>query len=143
MTKQGGWQPSGFGGRLRNLRESRGWTQAELSQRAGCNRFTVAKLERGFQEPGWPLGLLLAQALGGEVGAFVAPGNGAVAEPGPAPRGRPRKAAPEEASPEQPKRPRGRPRKLPATAQGERSASEKTERSASEKTSGSASEKTS
>ena len=44
MTKQGGWQPSGFGGRLRDLRESRGWTQAELSQRAGCNRFTVAKL---------------------------------------------------------------------------------------------------
>src|SRR4051812_34280001 len=117
MTKQGGWLPSGFGGRLRDLRESRGWTQAELSERAGCNRFTVAKLERGFQEPAWPLVLLLARALGVEVGAFVVVGNGAAAEPGPAPRGRPRKAAPEQAGPEQPKRPRGRPRKAAGAAQ--------------------------
>jgi transcriptional regulator with XRE-family HTH domain len=91
MTKQGGWPRSGFGDRLRALRESRGLTQPQLAERAGCNRFTVAKLERGAQEPAWPLVLALAGALGVEVGAFVV-ANGQPAPQEMRPRGRPRKA---------------------------------------------------
>jgi transcriptional regulator with XRE-family HTH domain len=64
MSKQGGWVPTGFGGRLRVLRERAGWTQRELADQAGCNQFTVAKLERGLQEPAWPLVLALGRALG-------------------------------------------------------------------------------
>jgi transcriptional regulator with XRE-family HTH domain len=72
MPKKGGWPPTGFGARLRALRDQRGWTQAQLAERAGCNSFTVAKTERGEQEPAWPLVLALARALGVGVAAFVA-----------------------------------------------------------------------
>jgi DNA-binding XRE family transcriptional regulator len=109
MSKIGGWPPTGFGVRLRALREQAGLTQGALAERAGCNPFTVAKLEGGRQEPAWPLVLALARALGVSCEAF----NGAVAgEPAQArPRGRPPKAR-EPAAPEQPpKRRRGRPRK--------------------------------
>jgi transcriptional regulator with XRE-family HTH domain len=91
MTKQGGWPPSGFGGRLKRLREAAGLTQEQVAERAGCNQFTVAKLEGGRQEPAWPLVLQLADALGVSTEEFRARGD----EPEPAPprRGRPRKAA--------------------------------------------------
>jgi transcriptional regulator with XRE-family HTH domain len=90
MTKRGGWPPTGFGERLRQEREKAGLTQAQLAERAGCNVFTVAKTERGEQEPAWPLVLALARALGVDVTAFV----------------------PDSPSPaDQPKRKRGRPRK--------------------------------
>jgi transcriptional regulator with XRE-family HTH domain len=64
MTKRGGWPPTGFGERLRAIRSAAGLSQKALAERAGCNLFTVAKLERGAQEPAWPLVLALAQALG-------------------------------------------------------------------------------
>ncbi len=64
MSRQGGWPPTGFGSRLRVLREAAGLSQRELAERAGCNQFTVAKLERGLQEPAWPLVLALGEALG-------------------------------------------------------------------------------
>jgi DNA-binding XRE family transcriptional regulator len=35
----------------------------ELAERAECNVFSVNKLERGVQEPAWPLVLALAKAL--------------------------------------------------------------------------------
>jgi transcriptional regulator with XRE-family HTH domain len=92
VSKIGGWPPTGFGGRLRALRERAGLTQRELADKAGCNPFTVAKLEGGFQEPAWPLVLALARALGVSCAAFdgEAPGGPPKARP----RGRPRKAAP-------------------------------------------------
>jgi transcriptional regulator with XRE-family HTH domain len=71
MTKQGGWPPTGFGIRLRALREEKGMSQRELAELAGCNQFTVAKLERGLQEPAWPLVLALAKALGVTCLAFL------------------------------------------------------------------------
>jgi DNA-binding XRE family transcriptional regulator len=46
-------------------------SQLALAERAGCNQFTVAKLERGQQEPAWPLVLALANALGVNCLAFV------------------------------------------------------------------------
>lgn len=71
MTKRGGWAPSGFGERLQALRERAGLTQGELGAKAGCHSFTVSKLERGEQEPAWPLVLALAKALGVGVNEFV------------------------------------------------------------------------
>lgn len=72
MTKRGGWPASGFGGRLRTLREGAGLSQQQLADQAGCHRFTVAKLERAEQEPAWPLVLALAEALGVTCEAFTA-----------------------------------------------------------------------
>src|SRR6266849_6081512 len=62
---------SGFAGRLKELREAAGLTQPALAERAGMNRFGVAKLEQGVREPNWTTVLALARALGVEVGAFV------------------------------------------------------------------------
>jgi len=71
MTKRGGWPPTGFGARLRDLRTEAGLSQRELAKQAGCNVFTVAKLERGIQEPAWPLVLALAKALGVSTDEFA------------------------------------------------------------------------
>src|SRR5262245_25951168 len=105
-AKRDGWSASGFGERLRVLREARGMSQAQLADDAGVNVFTISKTERGLQEPAWPLVLALAAALGVEVGAFVANG-----------------AAPQEA------RPRGRPRKAAGGSQNEQSAGASTPKS--------------
>jgi transcriptional regulator with XRE-family HTH domain len=79
MTKRGGWPDSGFGERLKSVRESSGLSQAQLAERAGCHTFTISKLERGEQEPAWPLVLALAKALGVDCLAFqtVAPAQSA------------------------------------------------------------------
>jgi transcriptional regulator with XRE-family HTH domain len=70
MGKRGGWPPSGFGGRLKAIREALGVSQAELAERVGAHVFTVSKLERGLHEPAWPLALALADALGVSVELF-------------------------------------------------------------------------
>jgi len=71
MTKQGGWPPSGFGQRLKELREARVLTAQQLADQAGCHQMTISKMERGVQEPAWPLVIALGKALGVEIGAFV------------------------------------------------------------------------
>jgi transcriptional regulator with XRE-family HTH domain len=87
MTKQGGWSPTGFGHRLKRLREERELTQQALAERSGCHAMTVAKLERGVQEPAWPLVLALAKALDVDCKAFEGDPK-EIPEPR---RGRPRK----------------------------------------------------
>jgi len=93
MTRQGGWPASGFAGRLKEERERAGLSQRELAERAGCNVFTLSKLERGTQEPAWPLVRALARALGVTCAAFET--TEAVTAPqgdaAPRARGRPRK----------------------------------------------------
>jgi transcriptional regulator with XRE-family HTH domain len=86
--KKGVWPPTGYGNRLRQLREQAGIPQADLAERAGCHPMTIAKLERGVQEPAWPLVLALAKALGVDVAAFVVEGE--AGQEG-RPRGRPLK----------------------------------------------------
>lgn len=54
---------TGFGDRLKELREAAGLSQAALAEAAGLNRFGVAKLEQGVREPGWSTVLALAAAL--------------------------------------------------------------------------------
>jgi transcriptional regulator with XRE-family HTH domain len=71
MAGRGKRPASGFGGRLRAIRQEKRLSQRELAEEAGCNTNTLAKLERGEQEPVWPLVLALARALGVEVTAFV------------------------------------------------------------------------
>ena len=76
MSKIGGWEPTGFAARLKALREAAGLSQPELAEKAGCHKITVSKLERGEQEPAWPLVLSLCKALGVTCEAFR--GTGAV-----------------------------------------------------------------
>jgi transcriptional regulator with XRE-family HTH domain len=68
------WPDSGFGGRLRALREAVGMDRHGLARRAGCSYSTIMKLEQGVHEPIWSLALSLARALGVTTRAF---------EPGP------------------------------------------------------------
>jgi DNA-binding XRE family transcriptional regulator len=63
MPKWGGWDDTGFGSRLKELREAAEMSQADLAERAGCNKFTITKLEAGRQQPAWPLVLALCRAL--------------------------------------------------------------------------------
>jgi len=69
--EQGVWKPTGFGEILRRIRDERGLSQQALADAAGCHVITISKLERGRQEPAWPLVLLLAKALGVGVEAFA------------------------------------------------------------------------
>lgn len=41
-----------LGARIRELRDVRGMTQAELSKAAGINRITLSKIERGHEDVG-------------------------------------------------------------------------------------------
>lgn len=71
MTKQGGWPKTGFGEILKQLRESEGWSQAELAERANCHKRTISQLERGLHEPAWPLVVALARALDVDITVFL------------------------------------------------------------------------
>lgn len=62
---------TGFADRLASIRREKGFSQAELAERAGLNKFSIAKIEQGVSEPNWSTVLALASALGVEVGAFV------------------------------------------------------------------------
>lgn len=50
--------------RLREMRDARGWTQAELAARVGVSRKTVNTVENRVFVPSTPLALKLADALG-------------------------------------------------------------------------------
>src|SRR2546429_6835010 len=91
-----------FGARLKEIREAAGLTQPQLADRAGMNRFGIAKLEQGVTKPAWETVLALASALGVSCEAFTSAPTERE-RPG---RGRPAKPSPREPAP---KRPRGRP----------------------------------
>src|SRR5262245_54717497 len=80
---------TGFGLRLKQVRESRGLTQDQLAEAAGLNKNGLAKLEQGVSEPHWPTVLALAAALGVNCLEFQAPPAAGVKPRG---RGRPPKA---------------------------------------------------
>jgi transcriptional regulator with XRE-family HTH domain len=97
-----------FAGRLRELRENAGLTQAELAEKAGLTREGVAQLETGRRKPAWETVLALCEALGCSCEAFTRP----PATRPPAGPGRPHKVRTESRAAEpMTKRPRGRPRK--------------------------------
>jgi transcriptional regulator with XRE-family HTH domain len=94
-----------FAGRLKELREQAGLSQEELADRAGLNKFSVARYEQGRRMPAWGSVIALARALGVKCDAFEVP-PATVPEPK---RGRPPK--PPADAEVKPKRPRGRPKK--------------------------------
>ena len=53
-----------LGNRLRESREAKGWTQAELAERIGVSRKTVNTVENGVFVPSTVVALKLAGALG-------------------------------------------------------------------------------
>ncbi len=55
---------STFGLKLRDLRQRAGLTQEQLSERAGVDRTTLARLETDVSVPTWPTVLALARTLG-------------------------------------------------------------------------------
>src|SRR5207247_2130550 len=95
-----------FAGRLRELREAKGWTRTQLADAAGMAMDGVAHLELGRRKPTWDTVLALAKALGVDCTAFTQP----PAEREPPGRGRPAKPKDE---PQEAKLrlPRGRPKK--------------------------------
>src|SRR5262245_65845258 len=94
-----------IGGRLRELREGKGLTQAQLAELVGVKRDAVARWEADVREPGWSNVVALAQALGVSCEDFLQPPTEQHAPK----RGRPPKMVAEPK--EQPKRPRGWPKK--------------------------------
>ncbi|MBL8867566.1 MAG: helix-turn-helix transcriptional regulator [Planctomycetia bacterium] len=84
-----------FGRNLLRIRLEKGMTQKELADKAGLNTNALAKLERGVNEPGWPVVLAVCAALGVSCSAF-----GGLAEESTVPaaeqkrgRGRPKKGS--------------------------------------------------
>lgn len=59
-----------FGTRLKELRQAAGLTQEQLADKAGMNRFGIAKLEQGVTSPTWETVQALAGALGVDCTAF-------------------------------------------------------------------------
>jgi transcriptional regulator with XRE-family HTH domain len=53
-----------FGGRVRTLREARGWSQEWLAEVAGVHRTYVSSLERGHRNVSIEIIVRLADALG-------------------------------------------------------------------------------
>ena len=49
---------------LRELRAARGWSQADLAERAGVSRQTVNAIETGRYDPSLPLAFRLARIFG-------------------------------------------------------------------------------
>ncbi|MBA4192828.1 MAG: hypothetical protein C0467_33105 [Planctomycetaceae bacterium] len=96
MAGRGDVAPSGFGERLKAIREEKGLTQKQLGEKAEVHANTLAKLERNEQEPNWPLVLKLANALGVDCTAFSAEATPPAGEPEPkpkkpTPKGKPKK----------------------------------------------------
>ena len=50
--------------RIREAREAKGWTQAQLAERIGVSRKTINTVENGVFVPSTVIALKLARALG-------------------------------------------------------------------------------
>jgi transcriptional regulator with XRE-family HTH domain len=79
---------TGFGARLRTLREAAGWTQKQLADAAGVSARGVAQWEQGQREPGWSSVVALCRALRVSCETFL---ETAAMDTAPPKRGRPPK----------------------------------------------------
>lgn len=57
--------------RLKELRQGKGWTQAELAKRCGCQHSAIGHWEAGRREPSLSNAAILAKALGVTMDALV------------------------------------------------------------------------
>lgn len=62
---------TGFGQRLRELREKKGLSQLEFAAISGIHVQSIAKMERSERDPQWSSVLILAKALGVKPNAFL------------------------------------------------------------------------
>ncbi len=61
---------------VRELRRKRGWSQAELGDRAGVSRQTINAIETGKYDPSLPLAFKLAQLFKQRIESMFEPGEG-------------------------------------------------------------------
>lgn len=62
---------SGFGSRLRAVREAKQMTLSELAEATGMHASNLARMESGEREPTWLTVLRLAEAVGVTPDAFL------------------------------------------------------------------------
>jgi transcriptional regulator with XRE-family HTH domain len=103
MAIESGW----IAGRIREIREGKGWTREQLAKAAGVSVRAIVQWERSEREPSWSNVLALASALGVDCTAFTT----RPAEREPPGRGRPVKQGTEQGQEPARKRARGRPKK--------------------------------
>lgn len=60
-----------LGNRIRQVRLEKNLTQAELSERCGCNRNYISMLERGERNPSYKSLIMIAKGLGVKVQKLV------------------------------------------------------------------------
>lgn len=58
---------------VRELRESRGWSQGELAERLAVSRQTVNAIETGKYDPSLPLAFRIARLFGQPIEAIFLP----------------------------------------------------------------------
>ena len=61
--------------RVRELRSSSGWSQAELADRLDVSRQTVNAIETGKYDPSLPLAFAIAHLFGESIEAIFIPGK--------------------------------------------------------------------
>ncbi|MBL0162190.1 MAG: helix-turn-helix transcriptional regulator [Xanthomonadales bacterium] len=61
--------------RVRELRSSSGWSQAELADRLDVSRQTVNAIETGKYDPSLPLAFAIARLFGESIEAIFIPGK--------------------------------------------------------------------
>ena len=61
--------------RVRELRESNGWSQGELAERLAVSRQTVNAIETGKYDPSLPLAFRIARLFGRPLEAIFLPGD--------------------------------------------------------------------
>lgn len=61
--------------RVRELRESRGWSQAALAERLDVSRQTVNAIETGKYDPSLPLAFRIARLFGEAIESIFQPGD--------------------------------------------------------------------
>jgi len=61
--------------RVRELRESQGWSQGELAERLAVSRQTINAIETGKYDPSLPLAFRLARLFGEPIEAIFQPAD--------------------------------------------------------------------
>lgn len=80
-----------FPARLYELRQAKGWLQQQLADAAGLSKGGVTQLEQGRRSPSLETAIAIARAMGVSLDSLV---REPASDPGPRPKGRPKKAAP-------------------------------------------------
>jgi len=66
----------GFGASVRHLRETRGWSQEVLAERADLNRSYLGEVERGEASPSLATAVKISSALGFRLSELLARAEG-------------------------------------------------------------------